>query len=76
MLLQTRAVVLESGLEILPNARSRHFGNNSKEKRTIQRMSAHMINRSLVMLSRCHSHRMCFCADAGSGIGKMQEDGS
>ncbi len=34
----------------------------------------HMINRSSVMLSRCHSHRMCFCVDAGSGIGKIQED--
>ncbi len=58
----------------LPNARIRHFDNNSKEKRTIQRMSVHMINRSRVMLSRCHSHRVCFCVDAGSGMGKIQED--
>ncbi len=38
------------------------------------RMSMHMINRSRVMLSRCPSHRVCFCVDAGSGIGKIQED--
>ncbi len=58
---------------ILPNARIRHF-DNSKEKRTIQRMLVHTINRSRVILSRCHSHRVRFCVDAGSEIGKIQED--
>ncbi len=53
---------------ILPDARIRHFDNNSKEQSN--RMSVHMINRSRVMLSRCHSHRMCFGVDAGSGTGK------
>ncbi len=36
-------------------------------------MSMHMINRSGVMLSRCHSHRVYFCVDAGSGIEKIQD---
>ncbi len=44
-----------------------------KRKEQSTRMSMHMINRSRVMLSRCHSHRVCFCVDAGSGIGKIQE---
>ncbi len=45
-----------------------------KRKEQSNRMSMHIINRSRVMLSRCHSHRMCFCVDAGCGIGKIQED--
>ncbi len=35
-------------------------------------MSMHMINRSRVMLSG--AIRASFCVDAGSGIGKIQED--
>ncbi len=31
------------------------------------------LDRVHVMLSRCPSHRVCFCVDAGSGIGKIQE---
>ncbi len=48
-------------------------GNNSKEKKQSNRMSVHMINRSRVMLSRCHSHKVCFCVDAGSGIEEIQD---
>ncbi len=41
----------------------------TKETRTIQpHVGAHDCSR--VMLSRCHSHRIFFCVDTGSGIGK------
>ncbi len=43
-----------------------------KRKERSNRMM-HMINRSRVILSRCHSHRVCFCVDAGCEIGKIQE---
>ncbi len=34
-----------------------------------------MIDRLRVMLSRCHSHRVCFCVDAGSAIEKCKIEG-
>ncbi len=44
-----------------------------KRKERSNRLSVHMISCSRVMLSRCHSHRVCFCVDVGSEIGKIQE---
>ncbi len=57
----------------IPTDRIRHLIITVKIKEQSTRMSVHMLNRSRVMLSRCHSHIMCFCVDAGSEIEKIQD---